>query len=102
MSQHKDRQICRQVYDALGWALAEIDDPLLDDLALIAVEPAPDASRVLVTLAATNPDLDIAAAKARLLEVMGELRAEVAAEIHRRRVPELSFQIAPAPPRPAP
>ena len=96
MSNHKDRQVCRQVYDALGWALADMDDPLLDDLALIAVDPAPDASRVLVSLQSTNPEVDIAAAKERLLEVMGELRAEVASEITRRRVPELSFHIAPA------
>jgi ribosome-binding factor A len=100
MSQHKDRQVCRQVYDALGWALADMDDPLLDDLALVAVDPAPDASRVLVTLQSTNPEVDLAAAKARLLEVMGELRAEIAAEITRRRVPELSFHIAPAPAKP--
>lgn len=100
MSDHKDRQICRQVYDALGWALADLDDPLLDDLALVAVEPAPDASRVLVSLQSTNPEVDLDAAKERLLEVMGELRAEVAAEITRRRVPELSFQIAAAPVKP--
>ena len=93
-SAHKDRQVCRQVYDALSWALADIEDPRLDDIALAAVDPAPDASRVLVTLVPTSPDVDVEAARECLEEVAGELRAEVAAEVHRRRAPELTFRIA--------
>ena len=95
--EHKDRQVCRQVFEALSMALAEIDDPLIDDLALMAVDPAPDAKRVLVSLQATRTDTDLDAAYQRIQELAPELRAEVAAEVHRKQVPELIFKIAPAP-----
>jgi ribosome-binding factor A len=91
--EHKDRQVCRQVFEVLSCALAEIDDPLIDDLALAAVDPAPDAKRVLVTLISTRPDVDIDAACERLQEFAGDLREDVAAEVHRARVPELTFRV---------
>ena len=90
---HKDRQICRQVFDALTYALAEVDDPVIDELVLVSVDPAPDASRVLVTLVPATDDIDVDDALARIHEIAGELRAEVAAEVNRRRVPELVFRI---------
>jgi len=92
---HKDLQLCRQVFDALTYALAELDDPQIDDLALASVVPAPNSSRVLVTLVATREDLaDPDAALASIDASVAELRAEVAAEITRQRVPELVFRIA--------
>ncbi|MCB9559280.1 MAG: ribosome-binding factor A [Kofleriaceae bacterium] len=91
---HKDLQVCRQVYDALTWALAELDDPLIDELSLASVDPAPDASRVLVTLVPVRPGVDLDAALAAVREQAGELREDVAAEVHRRRAPELVFRVA--------
>ena len=90
---HKDLQLCRQVFDALSFALAELDDPLIDDLALASVVPAPSSARVLVTLLPTRDDLDRDAALARVHDVAAELRADVAAEVTRRRAPELVFRI---------
>ncbi|HEU0030610.1 MAG TPA: hypothetical protein VFQ53_08255 [Kofleriaceae bacterium] len=93
---HKDLQLCRQVHDALTYALAELDDPMIDELVLVSVTPAPSAARVQVTFAPpTRSDYDFEAALARLHEVAPELREEVAAEVARRRVPELVFRIAP-------
>ena len=57
-----------------------------------AVVPAPSAARVQVTLLCP-PDLDRDAAFARLQHVARELREEVAAELCRRRTPELVFRI---------
>lgn len=93
MPSHKDHQVCRQVYDALSFALADLEDPLLDDVALIAVLPAPDASRVEVTVVSTRADVDRDAVLERLRELTPELRAEVSAELTRRRVPELVFRV---------
>ena len=92
---HKDLQLCRQVLDALSYALAEIDHPVIDDLALASVVPAPDGSRVLVTLVPTREDLaaDADAALLALRHVADDLRAEVAAEVTRKRVPVLVFRI---------
>jgi ribosome-binding factor A len=90
---HKDLQVCRQVFDALSLAFAELADPMIDELVLVAVTPAPSAARVQVTLAPLNPGIDLAAALARLHEVAPALREEVAAEVSRARVPELVFRI---------
>lgn len=91
---HKDLQVCRQVLDALTFALAELDDPLIDDLILVSVIPAPSAARVQVTLVPSHDRIDCVAALERLREVGAELREEVAAEVARARVPELVFRIA--------
>jgi ribosome-binding factor A len=92
MNHRKDLQLCRQVFDALTYALADVDDPIIDELALASVVPAPTAARVLVILTATR-DVDVDQALERLHEFADELREEVAAEISRRRVPELVFRI---------
>lgn len=90
---HKDLQLCRQVFDALTYALAELDDPLIDELALASIVPAPSAARVLVTLIPSRDDLDAEAALDRVRAHADELREEVAAEVNRKRVPELVFRI---------
>ena len=90
---HKDLQVCRQVHEVLAFALAELDDPLIDDLVLASVTPAPNAGRVAITLVPSRADLDVAAALARLHDFVEDLREEVAAEVTRRRVPELVFRI---------
>jgi len=92
---HKDLQLCRQVFDALTYALAELDDPLIDELVLESVSPAPSAARVQVTLVPSTDGLDVDQALTRLHDIAGELREEVAAEVSRRRVPELVFRIVP-------
>ena len=90
---HKDLQVCRQVFDALTYALAELDDPLIDELVLASVMPAPSSARVMVTLIPTRNDFDCDAALNRVRELADELREEVAAEVTRKRVPELVFRI---------
>jgi len=90
---HKDLQLCRQVFDALSYALAELDDPVIDELVLADVVPAPSAARVLVTLVPSRADLDLEVALARVRELAAELREEVMAEVTRRRAPELVFRI---------
>lgn len=90
---HKDLQLCRQVFDALTYALAELDDPLIEELALASVVPAPSSARVLVTLVPTRDDIDPDVALDRVRELADELREEVAAEVTRKRVPEMVFRI---------
>lgn len=90
---HKDLQVCRQVADAVSWFLAEVDDPVLAELCVVQVVPAPSAARVLVTLVPADGDVDPDEALARLHAVTDDLREEVAAEVHRRRVPVVAFRI---------
>ncbi len=90
---HKDLQLCRQVFDALTYALAELEDPLVDELRLTSVMPAPSSARVLVTLVPTRDDIDVDVALDHVREHAEELREEVAAEVNRKRAPELVFRI---------
>ena len=92
------RKACRagasQVFDALTYALAELDDPVIDQLVLASVMPAPSSARVLVTLVPSRDDIDPDLALAHVRDAIDVLREEVAAEITRKRAPELVFRIA--------
>ena len=90
------RRLCGQVRESLMYALAgSCRDEVLQSLYVAEVEPAPDASRLAVTLEVAEAAL-ADAARTRLALVAGMLRAEVAASIHRRRTPELVFRVVPA------
>ncbi len=84
---HKAMQLCRQVRDVL--------DGLLDELAVVAVDPAPDSAHLLVTVAARTSDAppDAASILKWLQHASGWLRSEVAAAITRKRAPLLTFRV---------
>lgn len=91
----KALQLCSQIALTLGSVLAwESNSLLLQSLTVESVLPAPDSSRVLVTL---RPDAAEPANTAQLLAALeqsaGWLRVQVAAAIHRKRVPELVFRL---------
>lgn len=90
----KERQLCRQAREALGEALATLDDGVLMDVWVAAVEPAPDGSRLAVIVQAPR-DAALEDVRERLDRVAGYLRAEVAGAIHRKRAPTLVFQVLP-------
>ncbi len=91
----KALQLCGQVADTLNVVFAGCADATLRALVVRAVEPAPNSSRLLVTLApAPSADVDVQSAAVRLRHAAGWLRCEVAAAIHRRRTPELIFRVA--------
>ena len=92
--QRKLQQLCRQVHRALMYAVpGEMADPLLQDLFVDAVEPAPDAGRLMVRLVSTRPPADGSQILERLSRVAGHLRGQVAAAITRKRAPELVFDL---------
>ena len=93
MHNRKDLQLCRQVFDALTYAFADLEDPVLDDLILASVVPAPSSARMQVTLVPAHDDVDPDDVLAHIAAVADELREEVAAEITRKRAPELVFRI---------
>ena len=100
-SDRSTRRLCSQVREALMYALAgSCRDEVLQSLYVADVEPAPDASRLAVTLEVAEAALVDTAlvdgVHARLALVAGLLRAEVAASIHRRRTPELVFRVVAA------
>jgi ribosome-binding factor A len=99
----KDQQLCKQVLRALRGAIgADCNDPILTELDIVGVEPAPDASRlrVVVALPQDTTQERARAVLAHLGRARGHLRAQIAGAISRKRVPELTFQIAPPEPEP--
>jgi ribosome-binding factor A len=94
--QRKTRQLCSQVAQALAQILtSEFEDDLLLGLTVLAVEPAPNESQLLVMM--QSDQTDPAAREEvlrRLLRASGFLRSEVAAAITRKRAPQLVFRLA--------
>ena len=93
----KTLQLCKQVQQTLEYVLTgESGDDTLLGLYVADVVPAPDASRLLVTVTPQDrtADLDAAAVLEKLAFAQPKLRGEVAAAISRRKVPDLTFTYA--------
>ena len=88
-------QLCRQVGHTLDEVLAECGDAVLQGLRVESVEPFPDASRLLVTVAFIDDRPGRMADLGRVLEhierASGHLRYEVASAVTRQRAPQYSF-----------
>jgi ribosome-binding factor A len=95
VTNRKALQVCREVERTLGLLLAGVcADDVLRELLVQSVVPAPDSTRLLVTLAFSGtPTTTVGEVLARLQEAHGFLRSEVAAALHRRKAPELTFQV---------
>ena len=91
----KARQLCRQAAHTLEFVLADCDDESMESLFIVSVKPAPDSSRLLVTIGADVPadQLDQNLVRLRLQDQTPRLRAELARSISRKRVPNLIFDV---------
>ncbi|RKZ92986.1 MAG: ribosome-binding factor A [Candidatus Parabeggiatoa sp. nov. 1] len=91
----KTYQVCKQAEKTLNLVLAgESVEPLLHELIISAVEPAPDSSHLLVIVEpnSTTISLDESEVLAALQRAVGRLRSAIATTINRKRVPQLSFR----------
>jgi hypothetical protein len=92
----KARQLCKQVERAVTIALAgECESAVLVGATVAAVEPAPDAGRLRVSIVlAPGKDADgLTEGRSALARSQAAIRAEVARWIHRKRVPEIVFDV---------
>ncbi|WP_152049426.1 ribosome-binding factor A [Tautonia marina] len=99
----KAMQLCSQVQRTVEQViLGDLDDEVLRNLCVLAVEPAPDESRLLVTVGpfASNVEINPIQVMEHLGAASAHIRTEVAAAITRRKVPTLVYQVA-QPPGPA-
>ena len=90
------QQLCKQVERAAALTLAgECESDALLAAAVASVEPAPDCSRLMATvvLAPGKGAEDLADARAALARSAASFRGEVARTIHRKRVPEIVFDV---------
>jgi ribosome-binding factor A len=90
----KVKQLCKQVERAVAAALGDCADDALVDAFVTEVAPAPDARRLAVTVcvgATVDPDR----VREALRAATSFLRSRIAGEIHRKRVPEIAFDVRP-------
>ncbi|MBL8877884.1 MAG: hypothetical protein JNG88_02090 [Phycisphaerales bacterium] len=92
----KTLQLCKQVERAVAFALSgRCDDPLLAELQIVSVHPSASSATLVVCVRVCGepPSGTKAKIEARLATARGVIRSVVAAEITRRRAPELRFLI---------
>ena len=91
-------QLCRQVAETLDEVLADCGDGVLRSLRVASVVPYPNASRLLVTVAAVDgrlaPDAGPKVVMEHLERASGHLRYEIAAAVTRKRAPLLQYRLA--------
>ena len=91
-SDRKALQLCRQVSRSLSYVLGSLGDDVLGGLYVESVDPAPNASHLMVTVSSLDPEATPETILTRLHAAQPRLREEIARDIHRRRVPELTFR----------
>jgi ribosome-binding factor A len=92
VANRKALQLCGQIARTLSLVLWECGDDVLRELIVERVQPAPTSARLLVTLSSPrNADEELA--MQHVERAAGLLRREVAAAIHRRKTPELTFRV---------
>lgn len=94
---HKAWQLCKQVERALRLALAACHDDVVRDLLIHSVVPAPDTSRLLVTVG-PGPQaqpIGLGEIQQRLDRVRPFLRHQAAAAVCRKKAPDLAFDVLP-------
>ena len=88
-------RLCGQVARLLSLALGGLAaDDVLSCVDVLAVHPAPDASRLRVLVTIRDPAAEPRRALAKLAAARGFLRSEIATGICRRRTPDLLFALA--------
>lgn len=92
-AEHKDRQLCEQVFQILSYVMSSLEDEVLSSLAVSSVEPGLDSSRLLVTMIAMEPRHSVDEIVEKLAKSRGLLRTEIASGIHRKRTPDLMFRV---------
>ena len=88
----RDRQLCAQTRRCLDFVLPEL---LLARgvtcCEVSSVEPVRDASRMSVIISVRLDQLSVA--REAISQLRGRLRSEVAKSIHRKRVPDMIFEV---------
>ena len=84
-------QVLASARRTLALALEDARDPVLAQATLIDVAPHPDASCLRLVVSAPRADAD--AVREALARARSYLRAELAADLDRRRTPEVVFTV---------
>lgn len=92
----KTKQLCQQVARTVNLCLNDCDDPIVQSMFLIGVQPAPDSSCLLLHLECDVDEFDFDAAMLAIRQQTPRLQFEISRSIHRKRVPNLTFSVCKA------
>jgi ribosome-binding factor A len=97
----KALQLCGQAVRTLNAVLAGCGDDVPRSLLVASVVPHPTSARLLATVYPATPleGVDAETVLVRLEKARGLLRSEVAAALHRRKAPDLTFRVVDGPGR---
>jgi hypothetical protein len=90
---HRHDQLCHQALEALAQTLAASRDAVLRELVCLSVVPGRGSS--LVVTVEVDDGVDPWMVRRKLVTASGYLREELASSIHRKRTPELTFEVLP-------
>lgn len=86
-------QVIASARRTIAMAMDDARDPVLTRARLVDVVPHPDASCLRIVVSAATDDVE--AVRDALQRARSYLRAELAADLDRRRTPEIVFTIVP-------
>jgi ribosome-binding factor A len=92
----KALQLCRQIEREISLIISgELNEDRLRDLLVLSVEPFPNTNQLLVTLQAPSVCThdELLQLDQLLMIHKPHIRSEIAAAIHRKKTPELSFRV---------
>ncbi|MCA9214990.1 MAG: hypothetical protein KDB27_18100 [Planctomycetales bacterium] len=95
---YKDQQLCSQVSHALSYCIGEGEpQEIMECVRVESVVPAPDASRLMVTVSFDSSDKSITydSVVQALESNNSRLRFEVSQTINRKKTPQLAFCVIP-------
>jgi len=93
---YRCQSLCAQIRRALQLSLGQSHHVQVANLYVVTVEPAPNQSRLGVTLQPIGlVDIHPDELYALVHQEAGRLRCDAAAAIHRKRVPTLVYRVAP-------
>lgn len=99
---YAEARLGREVFDTLSQSIALPSDPRLSAFAVANVTPTGKGSNYLVQVFCIDSDMKYRPEEiqAVLEDNKGALRAEIAAHINRKKVPDLKFDVLPPSVRP--
>ncbi len=89
----KTKQLCQQVSRTINLCLNDCDDPIVQSMFLVGVQPAPDSSCLLLHIECDVDNFDHAAAMLSIRSQTSRLQFEISRAINRKRVPNLTFSV---------
>jgi ribosome-binding factor A len=89
----KTKQLCQQVARTINLCLNDCDDPIVQSMFLVGVQPAPDSSCLLLHIECDVDNFDHGAAMLAIRSQVARLQFEISRAINRKRVPNLTFSV---------